>query len=146
MKIGCIRELCRETRRTDVVLWHSPSSCGPWIRHKRVRAKEIVVCYLKRCHEVTWSEKFYIVLTDGKLYSTAWSLSRNGLLLLTLGDAEIASLKNAVPTPPLVDMVAAKGAWLDTLLSELMAAACSPDRLPQILDFEALQELELDLP
>lgn len=140
MKIWCIQELCKETQRTGVVLWYSPSLSG----HKRVRAKDVVVCYLKRCHVVTWSSKFYVVLTDGKLYITAWSQCQKGLLLRALGDEEITRLKNAVPIPPAANMVAAKSAWLQPLLPELMAVTCSPDRLPQILDLETLVELGLD--
>ena len=146
MKIGSIPELCRHTQRTGVVLWHDPSSRGTWMRPKRVRAKEVAVCYLGRCHVVTWCSTFYVVLTDGKLYVTRWSPRRKGLLLRALGDAEIARLKNTVPTPPAADMVTAKRAWLKPLLSELMAAACSPDRLPQIMDLELLQELGHDPP
>lgn len=102
-----------------------------------------MACYLKRCHVVTWSSHFYVVLTDGRLYITAWSGSRKGLALRPLGDAEIADLKNAVPAPPAADMVVAKRAWLDPILSELMTVACSPDRLPQISDLETLRELRI---
>lgn len=140
VKVKSLRAF-RRARQKNVRLWHEPSSCCPWKSHKRVRAKDVVVCYLLCWGPVVWSSRHYFVLADGKLYNTAWSSNRQGVILRVVGDREVGCLKNAVPTPPAADMVAAKGAWQERLLSELMAAACSPGRLPQILDIEALEEL-----